>query len=82
MASYPTIGELGRVALTQDVPEAGLKANDVGTVVHVYRERAAYEVEFVSFSGDSLGVSTIEADGIRKLGEDELPSTRSLSDGA
>ena len=82
MARDPTIGELEGVALTQDLPEAGLKANDVGTLVHVYRERAAYEVEFVSFSGESLGVFTIEADGIRKLGEDELPGTRSLSDGA
>lgn len=73
------IDELERVALTRDLPESTLRAGDVGTVVHVYRERAAYEVEFVSFSGESLGVFTVDADGVRKLGEDDLPSSRSLS---
>lgn len=79
MAREPTICGLERVALTQDLPEAGLEANDVGTVAHVYRERAAYEVEFVSFSGESPGVFTVDADGVRKLGGDDLPSSRSLS---
>ncbi len=73
------IAELERVALTRDLPESTLRAGDVGTVVHVYRDQAAYEVEFVSFSGESLGVFTVEAEGVRKLGEDDLPSTRSLS---
>lgn len=73
------IAELERVALTRDLPESTLRAGDVGTVVHVYRERAAYEVEFVSFSGESLGTFTIGADGIRRLGGNDLPGTRSLS---
>lgn len=73
------IAELERVALTRDLPESTLRAGDVGTVVHVYPDHAAYEVEFVSFSGESLGTCTVEAGGIRKLGEDDLPSTRSLS---
>lgn len=79
MSSYLNIDELERVALTQNLPDEGRKANDIGTVVHVYRDQSAYEVEFVSFSGESLGVFTVEADGVRKLGEDDLPSSRSLS---
>lgn len=73
------IAELERVALSRDIPETTLREGDVGTVVHVYVDHAAYEVEFISFSGESLGVFTIEADGVRRLGEDDLPSTRSLS---
>lgn len=73
------IAELERVALTKDLPENMLRAGDVGTVVHLYPDHAAYEVEFILFSGESLGAFTVEADGIRKLGEDDLPSTRSLS---
>jgi len=32
------------VALTEDLPEEGLKAGDVGTVVHIHQGGAGYEV--------------------------------------
>ncbi|MBA2441371.1 MAG: DUF4926 domain-containing protein [Rubrobacter sp.] len=62
------ISELDRVALAKDLLEEGLKEGDVGTVVHVYRGGAAYEVEFVTFSGESLGVFTVEAEAVRPVG--------------
>ena len=40
------IAELAMVALTRDVPDAGLDKGAVGCVVHVYADGAAYEVEF------------------------------------
>jgi hypothetical protein len=33
----------------------------VGTVVHIYNDGAAYEVEFVSLEGRTLDVATLEA---------------------
>jgi hypothetical protein len=75
------ISELDRVALEKDLLEEGLKKGDVGTVVHVYSGGAAYEVEFVTFSGESLGVFTVEAAAVRPVGEGELPSARALSSG-
>ncbi len=34
------------VVLTEDVPEEGLTAGDVGTVVHIHNNGEGYEVEF------------------------------------
>ena len=35
------------VVLTEDVPEEGLTAGDVGTVVHIHNNGEGYEVEFM-----------------------------------
>src|SRR5687767_2675299 len=37
--------------LTYDLPQHGLKAGDVGTIVLVHRRGEAYEVEFMTFNG-------------------------------
>ncbi|WP_460497367.1 DUF4926 domain-containing protein [Glycomyces tarimensis] len=39
------------VELTEDLPEAGLRAGLIGTIVDVYDEPQAYEVEFVDPTG-------------------------------
>ncbi len=39
------------IVLTQDLPDEGLQAGDVGTVVHIHQEGAAYEVEFITLVG-------------------------------
>jgi hypothetical protein len=55
------IKEHNRIVLTSDIPAEGLKAGDVGTVVHVYRDGLAYEVEFTTLAGDTAAVVTVEA---------------------
>jgi hypothetical protein len=45
------IKEHERVVLTAALSEEGLEPGDVGTVVHVYRDGQAYEVEFVALDG-------------------------------
>ena len=45
------IKEHDRVVLTESVPAYGLEPGDVGTVVHVYADGKAYEVEFVALDG-------------------------------
>jgi hypothetical protein len=55
------IGELTRVVLTAAVPEHGLEPGDVGTVVHVYADRQALEVEFTFLNGHTAVVATVEA---------------------
>lgn len=42
------INELDTVVLSFDVEEFGLKAGDVDSAVHVYKDNAAYEVEFIT----------------------------------
>jgi hypothetical protein len=72
------IEELARVVLTRDLPDEKLQAGDAGTVVYVYRGGVAYEVEFVTRSGESVGVFTIKPDAMRELGKGELPAAGAL----
>jgi len=55
-----TIKEHDRVVLTADFAAEKLAAGDVGTVVHVYPDSRAFEVEFVSLGGDMVAVITVE----------------------
>jgi hypothetical protein len=73
------IRELDTVVLRHDVPEHGLKEGDVGAVVHVYRERSAWEVEFVTADGATVAVLTLGAGEIRAMREGEILHVRSLA---
>ena len=55
-----TINELDAVALTCDLPEHGLVRGDVGTAVLVHGDGAAFEVEFVSYEGNTFALLTLE----------------------
>ena len=50
--------EHDRVVLTADVSDSRLKAGDVGTIVHVHRSSAAFEVEFHALDGNTAVVAT------------------------
>ena len=47
------IRELDRVVLTAAVPSVGLVSGDVGTVVHVYEDGKAFEVELMTLDGQT-----------------------------
>ena len=55
------------VVLTQDIPDEGLQAGDVGTVVHIHREGAGYEVEFMTLTGQTVNVATLLAPQLRPV---------------
>ncbi len=50
------INEHDRLVLTTDLPNEKLAAGDVGTVIHVYGEENAFEVEFVALDGETVAV--------------------------
>ena len=50
-----TIKEHDCIVLTADLPKEGLKAGDVGTVVHIHGDGAAYEVEFMTLETRTFG---------------------------
>ena len=66
------------VALAADVSAEGLVAGDVGTVVHVYRDGQAYEVEFFTLEGKTAAVITLEASQLRPVGKREITHVREL----
>lgn len=73
------IEELDRVVLRRDLPEHGLCAGDIGTVVLVHRGGDGYEVEFVTLDGETIAVTTLKADEVRPIGSKEVAHVRSLS---
>jgi len=62
------IREHDRVVLTSDVPEEDLYAGDVGTVVHLWKDGIAFEVEFFTLAGKTAAVATVPASAVRPVG--------------
>ena len=61
------INEHDRIVLTKPVPTEGLEQGDVGTVVHVYPDGKAFEVEFTTLDGKTAVVATVEAAAVRPV---------------
>jgi hypothetical protein len=61
--------DLDVVTLVTDLPQEGLRAGAVGTVVHVFHQpNTAYEVEFVGDDGTTIALATLSPDQIRRSG--------------
>ena len=73
------IEELDRVALTRPVPEHGLAAGDLGTVVAVHESGRGYTVEFLSLEGKTLAIATLPADAVRSGRPGEIPHAREIA---
>ncbi len=73
------IREHDRVVLVTNASSEGLVAGDVGTVVHVYRDGQAYEVEFTTLEGKTAAVITVEAAQVRPVGKREITHARELA---
>lgn len=73
------IKEHDRVVLATTVPSEGLVEGDVGTVVHVYRDGQAYEVEFTTLEGKTAAVVTLEVSHVRPVGKREITHARELA---
>jgi hypothetical protein len=71
--------EHDRVVVTASVPEEGLEAGDVGTIVHIYRVGLAYEVEFVALDGHTAAVVTLEAGQVRPVNPREITHAREMT---
>ena len=72
------IAELDCVALTVALPEHGLAAGDVGTVVHVLKDGHGYMVEFTSYEGTTVALAKVSREKVRTLGHNEVHHARSL----
>ena len=73
------IREHERVVLTAPVPKECLEIGDVGTVVHVYSDGKAFEVEFTTLDGRSAAVATVEASGVRPVTSREITHAREMT---
>jgi len=72
------IKEFDRVILATDLPESGLKNGDIGNVVMVYNDGEGYEVEFMTFDGETVAVETLLANQVRNISFHEIPHVREM----
>lgn len=72
------IKELDQIVLTTDLPEYGLQAGDIGTVVLIHQEGAGYEVEFVALDGETVAVVSLSAAQVRPIAPREIARVRSI----
>jgi len=73
--------ELDTVVLNRDLPEHGLRSGDLGAVVQIYGPNEA-EVEFVTASGRTQALVTLNLRDVRSVGDQDLLSVRTLERGA
>ncbi len=70
----PNIELLDTVAVVVDLPELGLSIGEVGAVVEVLGDGAAFEVEFCDSNGQTYGLHTLRANQLIALHNQGQPS--------
>lgn len=70
--------EHDRIVLTSAIPEKGLEPGDVGTIVHVYAQGAAYVVEFLSLDGNTVAIATVQPSQTRAVTSQDVTHARPM----
>ena len=52
--------------------------NGVGTVIHIYKNGEAFEVEFLTLHGETVAIATLEASQVRPVQKREITHARVL----
>ena len=73
------IKEHDRIVLMNDIPSEGLLTGDIGTVIHVYKEGEAFEVEFVTLGGETVSVITLPSSQVRAVDKRDIANARKLA---
>lgn len=71
--------ELDVVVLTHNIKKHGLKAGDLGTVVHIYKNDKVLEVEFVTAAGKTVALLTLNFKDVRSITGNEFLHVRGFS---
>jgi hypothetical protein len=69
---------LDTVVLSRDLPQHGLRTGDLGAVVEAY-EPDGLEVEFVTASGKTQALVTLDVNDVRPVQENDLVTVRSVA---
>ncbi len=70
--------EHDRIVLNQDIPQAGLQVGDVGTIIHVYQDGVAFEVEFLALDGGTAAISTVLPSQVRPVNPRDITHARQM----
>lgn len=69
---------LDTVVLDRDLPEHGLRNGDLGAIVQVY-EPDGLEIEFVTASGKTQALVTLNVNDVRPVQDNDLVAVRSVA---
>ena len=72
------LAEHDRAALTDDIADIDLKAGDVGTIVHVYPNAEAFEVEFLALDGNTAALATVLPSQMRPVSRTDITHAREI----
>lgn len=64
--------------MTSDIRDEGLMAGDVGTIVHVYRNGEAFEVEFLALDGNTAAIATVSQSQVRSINNRDITHARQM----
>jgi len=67
------------IVFTDDIPAEGLQPGDMGTVVHIHPNAAAYEVEFVTLTDLTVAVVRVLPIRLRPVSRRDLTHVRELT---
>ena len=70
------MSEFDLVVLQEEISGCRLKAGDVGTILTVYSEGKAFDVEFVTLTGELVAVETLLPHQIRAVRDTEVMAVR------
>ena len=70
------IREFEQAVLTVDLPDEGLVAGDVGTVVDITTNGKAATLEFLNFAGQTVAVVLVGMDQVRPVSANEVMHAR------
>lgn len=70
------MNEFDLVVLEDDTVNGRLRAGDVGTILTVCNEGKAFEIEFVTLTGESVAVKTLLPHQIRLVRPSEMMAVR------
>lgn len=69
---------LDTIVLARDLPGHNLRAGDLGAVVQTY-EPGGLEVEFVTASGRTEALVTLDQEDVRPVADNDIVTVRSLA---
>lgn len=64
------------IILTKDILEEGLKAGDVGAIIHIHRKGEAFEVEFQGVDGHTIAIATVLVVQLRPVSSVDVSHAR------
>ena len=70
------IEEFEQAVLTVDLPDNGLVAGDVGTVVDIVSNGKSASIEFFNFAGETIAVVLVGIDQVRAVNANEVMHAR------